>query len=161
MIKYRIMFMKNGFWVKDHRELCKFIMALYSSKNKIFFHFWVCKVKMISCQNIQPLFTGVNLDWWMIGSLPSEELCLPREVSLRPAGPHSPRLSLLQVRTGVRHPQTAQASQIRRLHGILHQTGSVNLIISDCLIMKFYCRRQNKTISSCAKERVHCKNLIL
>ena len=26
MIKYRIMFMKNGFWVKDHRELCEFIL---------------------------------------------------------------------------------------------------------------------------------------
>ena len=37
MIKYRIMFMKNGFWVKDHRELCKFIMALYSFKRKIYF----------------------------------------------------------------------------------------------------------------------------
>ena len=28
MIKYRIMFMKNGFWVKDHRELCKFILSI-------------------------------------------------------------------------------------------------------------------------------------
>ena len=44
MIKYRIMFMKNGFWVKDHRELCKFIMAPYFFSNSL--DLWVWNIRI-------------------------------------------------------------------------------------------------------------------